>query len=135
MRTDPKRLAFVMSCALLALCGAARAEDTALPKSAAFETAKITVNARAHADGYLRVVLHAEGGASVDATIAVHKHESENDIAKNIAKALAAAAGKNYDIDRDAGEHVKIHKADRKSPNFSVEITFSAPGFSIILDT
>jgi hypothetical protein len=37
-------------------------------------------------------------------------------------------------VDRDAGEHVKIKKAKRDAANFSVEVTFSSPGFSIILD-
>ena len=30
--------------------------------------------------------------------------------------------------------HVKIRKANRDAANFAVEIAFSAPGFSIILD-
>ena len=37
-------------------------------------------------------------------------------------------------FDRDAGEHVKIDRASKTAPNFSVEVTFSSPGFSIILE-
>jgi hypothetical protein len=59
----------------------------------------------------------------------------ENDIAQKIAEALQSAIGPDYVVDKDAGEHVKIRKAQREVANFSVEITFSAPGFSIILDT
>lgn len=103
-------------------------------KSTFFEHAKITVNERARADGYLRVRLQPENGEATEATIDVHKRMSENEIAKTLAAALKAAAGSDYDIDRDAGEHVKIRKAKRDVPNFSVEITFSAPGFAIILD-
>ena len=119
---------------LAAIVFSVTAEDATEHKSSFFEHAKITVNERARADGYLRVRLTAENGAAHEATIDVHKRMSENDIAKTLAAALKTAAGSDYDIDRDAGEHVKIRKAKRDAPNFSVEVTFSAPGFSIILD-
>jgi hypothetical protein len=39
-----------------------------------------------------------------------------------------------YVADKDGGEHVKIRKKTRDAANFSVEITFNAPGFSVILE-
>jgi hypothetical protein len=59
----------------------------------------------------------------------------ENEIAEQIAEALRAAIAPDYEVDRDAGEHVKIRKAQREAAPFSVEITFSAPGFSITSTT
>ena len=120
--------------ALATVVVSAAAQDAAQPTSTFFEEAKITVNARAHADGYLRVRVQPENGTAHEGTIAIHKHMSENDIAKGIAKALEPVLAPDYKVDRDAGEHVKIKKAKKSVANFSVEIAFSAPGFSIILD-
>jgi hypothetical protein len=115
---------------------AAKKDDGAAPrqKSTFFEEAKITVNARAKADGYMRVRLTPENGQPREAAIDVLKRMSENDIAKGLAEALEPAIAPDYEVDRDAGEHVKLRKAKKDAANFSVEITFSAPGFSIILD-
>jgi hypothetical protein len=117
----------------LAAWPAANADDAALPPSTFFEEAKITVNERAREDGYLRVRISPEAGEAREATIAVTKRMRENEIAKSLAEALGAVVGASYEVDRDAGEHVKIRKAERAVANFSVEIAFSAPGFAIIL--
>ena len=113
---------------------ASLAEAAELPASTFFEEAKITVNERARADGYMRVRVTPEGGDGLEATIPVPKRMSENELAKSIANALEPVIAPLYKVDRDAGEHVKIKKAQRSAPNFSVEIAFSAPGFSVILD-
>lgn len=119
---------------VVAVCAAASAENAALPASSFFEEAKITVNERARATGYLRVRVTPENGEGREATIAIEKRMSENEIAKELGRALAAVIGEGYEVDRDAGEHVKIRKAKRSAANFSVEISFSSPGFAIILD-
>ena len=108
--------------------------EDAPPPSVFFEEAKITVNERAREDGYLRVRVTPQSSAGFEATIAVTKRMRENEIAKSLAEALAAVIGSDYEVDRDAGEHVKIRKAERGVANFTVEIAFSAPGFAIILD-
>jgi hypothetical protein len=126
--------ALAIAVVALASIAPARAADET-PAVSYFDQAKITVNARAHAEGYLKVRIRPENGEAREATIAISKRESENQIAKNLAAALKTALGADFDVDRDAGEHVKIHKTKRGAANFSVEITFSAPGFSIILDT
>jgi hypothetical protein len=59
---------------------------------------------------------------------------SENDIAKGIAAALDPVVGPEYEVERTAGEHVKLRKASKTAPNFAVEITFNVPGFSILLE-
>jgi hypothetical protein len=59
----------------------------------------------------------------------------ENEIAQSLADALRTAVGPDYEIDRDGGENVKIRKTRNEVANLSVEISFSAPGFSIVLDT
>lgn len=132
MRRDIRQPALVLA-SLLAL-GSAAAADTAQPTSTFFEEAKITVNDRAHADGYLRVRIAPENGQAREVTILTAKRMSENDIAKTLAEALTTAAAPDYEVDRDNGEHVKIRKAKHDTANFSVEITFSSPGFSIILE-
>lgn len=125
------------------ICLAAGFSASALAQEAAdspatvtyFEEAKITVNARAKADGFMRVKLIPEGGGTArEATVAISRRMRENELAKAIAEGLGAALAPDYEADRDAGEHVKLRKAARDLPNFSVEITFNAPGFSIILD-
>jgi hypothetical protein len=114
--------------------GSAWAQDAKQPSSTFFEEAKITVNDRARADGYLRVRITPENGQAREATIVTARRMSENDIAKTLGEALKTVAAPDYEIDRDAGEHVKIRKAKRDVANFSVEISFSSPGFSIVLD-
>ena len=118
----------------LAVVVSAAAQDAAPPKSTFFDEAKITVNERARADGYLRVRVQPENGTVHEGTIAIHKRMSENDIAKGIANALEPVLSPDYKVDRDAGEHVKIKKAKKSVANFSVEIAFTAPGFSVILE-
>ena len=99
------------------------------------DEAEFTINQGASADGFLRVAIQPQNGTRREATIAVTSRMGENEIAEQIAEALRPAVAPDYEIDRDAGEHVKIRKANRDVAQFSVEITFSAPGFSIILDT
>jgi hypothetical protein len=126
------RIAAALALAVVAF--SAGAQDAAQPTSSFFEEAKITVNERARADGYIRVRVVPENGTPHEGTLAIHKRMSENDIAKGIANALEPNLGPDYKVDRDAGEHVKIKKANKKAANFSVEIAFTAPGFSVILD-
>ena len=96
---------------------------------------EISINQGASADGFLRVAIQPQSGTKREATIAVTKSMGENDIAQKLAEALRTAIGPDYEVDKDAGEHVKIRKARKEAANFTVEITFSAPGFSIVLDT
>jgi hypothetical protein len=110
------------------------AADEARPTVTYFDEAKITVNARARADGFMRVRVIPENGTALEATIAVPKRMNENELARTITDGLNAVLAPNYAADKDAGEHVKIKKKARDAANFSVEITFNAPGFSIILD-
>lgn len=125
---------FVLALAGLALVAAAVAQEAVQPKSTYFDGAKITVNERARADGFMRVRVVPENGTPREATLEVLKRMNENDIAKGIAEALNGVLGPEYVADRDAGEHVKIHKKLGDAANFSVEITFNVPGFAIILD-
>ena len=114
--------------------GAAMAQPAAAPKVTYFEEAKITVDERARADGFMRVRIVPEGGEPREATIDIERRKSENDLARAIADGLNQVLGSDYLADRDAGEHVKIRKKNRDAANFSVEITFNAPGFAVILD-
>ena len=108
--------------------------DEARPTVTYFDEAKITVNARAHADGFMRVRVLPENGTPLEATIPIHKRENENELARNIADGLNAVLAPAYAADKDGGEHVKLKKKAKDAANFSVEITFNAPGFSVILD-
>ena len=113
--------------------GSSLAEE-ARPTVTYFDEAKITVNARAHADGFMRVRVIPENGTALEATMVVPKRMNENELARTITDGLNAVLAPNYGADKDGGEHVKIKKKARDAANFSVEITFNAPGFSIILD-
>lgn len=132
MTNTIRRLA--IAAALAAGISAANAQEAAQPTSTLFKEAKISINERAREAGYLRVRVQPENGEAREATIAVEKRMSENDIAKGLAEALGAVIGADYEVDRDAGEHIKIRKANRDVANFTVEIAFSAPGFAIILE-
>jgi hypothetical protein len=127
-----RNLAAAVLLAAFAVSGSARAADQ--PHSTYFEGAKITVNSRAHADGFMRVRVIPQNGAPREATFTVLRRMNENELAKGIAEALNVVLGAEYVADRDAGEHVKIHKKMRDAADFSVEITFNAPGFAVILD-
>jgi hypothetical protein len=95
--------------------GALLGSSTALPQSGTLPTtfhdeAELTINQGASADGFLRVAIQPQGGTKREATIAVTSSMGENDIAQKIADALRPAIGPDYEVDRDAGEHVKIRK-------------------------
>ena len=111
------------------------AGSAAFAQASYFEEAKITINERAREAGYFRVRIQPEGGGTpIEATLQIDKRMRENEIAKGIAAALEPDIGPNYEVDRDAGEHVKIRKAKRTVANFAIEIAFTAPGFAVILD-
>lgn len=125
----------IRSLASVLVCAASLVAGTAvLAQSTYFKEAKITVNERAREAGYIRVRIQPQNGEPREATLQIEKRMSENEIAKGIAASLGAVAGPDYEVDRDAGEHVKIRKARRDVADFSVEIAFTAPGFAIILD-
>ncbi|HEY3516870.1 MAG TPA: hypothetical protein VGL98_07455 [Gammaproteobacteria bacterium] len=125
----------ILTAALLAAAftGSALAEEPR-PTVTYFDEAKITVNARAQADGFMRVRVIPENGTPLEATVPIRKRENENELARTITDGLNAVLAPAYAADKDGGEHVKLKKKTRDAANFSVEITFNAPGFSVILD-
>jgi len=116
------------------LATSAGAQEPAQPKATYFESAKITINEGARADGFMRVRVIPENGTPREATFDVLRRMSENDVAAAIAIGLNKVLAPEYVADKDNGEHVKIEKKQRGAANFSVEITFNAPGFAIILE-
>lgn len=126
-----RSLAVMLAMTVFASSGLA---DEGRPTSTYFDEAKITVNARAQADGFMRVRILPENGAAREATLAIPKRMNENELARGITDALNTVLAPEYSADKDAGEHVKIRKETRDAANFSVEITFNAPGFSVVLD-
>ena len=133
MRTTTAVLGFIAVGALLG-SGSTLPQSSTLPVTF-HDDVEITINQGAGADGFLRVAIQPQNGTRREATIPVTSRMGENEIAQQIADALRPAVGPDYEVDRDAGEHVKIRKAQREAANFSIEITFSAPGFSIVIDT
>lgn len=130
---------FVVALALASFAPTAGAQDqlalaTPAPKVSYFEHAKITVNARARADGFMRVRVIPENGPPREATFDVLRRMNENDLASQIAIGLNKVLAPDYVADKDNGEHVKIERKTREAANFAVEITFNAPGFSVILE-
>src|SRR5688572_11615738 len=94
-------LSLSLALALAAIAFAATAQDTAQDtaqlSSTFFEEAKITVNERARANGYLRVRITPEGGQALEATIVTEKRMNENEIAKTLAEALKPAFAPAYE--------------------------------------
>ena len=120
--------------AAAALAISSAAQEPAQPKATYFESAKITINEGARADGFMRVRVIPENGAPREATFDVLRRMSENEVAAAMAIGLNKVLAPEYVADKDNGEHVKIEKKQRGAANFSVEITFNAPGFAIILE-
>jgi hypothetical protein len=120
--------------AAVAFVGSSFAQDVVQPKSTYFDGAKITINERARSDGFMRVRVVPETGTPREATFAIERRMNENELARGVADALNTVLGPEYVADRDAGEHVKIHKKAKDAANFSVEITFNVPGFAVVLD-
>jgi hypothetical protein len=133
MRTTTALLSIVTVGALLG-SNSVSSQSGTLPVTF-HDEAEFTINRGASADGFLRVAIQPQGGARREATIAVTSRMGENEIAKMMGDALQPALGPDYEVDRDGGEHVKIRKTKREAPDFSVEITFTAPGFAIVIDT
>jgi hypothetical protein len=125
-----RRLAVALAAAVASVALAQQNQ----PASTYFKEAKITVNERARADGFMRVRVIPENGAPREATLAIARRMSENDLARGLTDALNQVLAPEYSADKDAGEHVKIRKEARDAADFSVEITFNAPGFAVILD-
>lgn len=118
-------------CGLL-LCNLAQAQSGQL--ATAMSEARITVENRADANGYIRIRLTPVGGQAVDASIDILDRMSENDIAADIEKALIVALGNAYRVDRSGGENVRIRKADRDTgADFELEIAFNTPGLTITI--
>jgi hypothetical protein len=125
---------WVMALLTAAFAGSSYAQDAAQPASTYFDGAKITINERARADGFMRVRVVPENGAAREATFAIERRMNENELARGVTDALNTVLGPEYVADKDAGEHVKIHKKAKDAANFSVEITFNVPGFAVVLD-
>lgn len=124
---------FTVALLAAAFMGSALAEETR-PTVSYFDEAKITINARSRADGFMRVRLIPENGTALEATVPIRKRENENELARTITDGLNAVLAPAYAADKDGGEHVKLKKKAKDAADFSVEITFNAPGFSVILD-
>ncbi len=118
----------------VAFAGSSYAQDAVQPTSTYFDGAKITINERARSDGFMRVRVVPENGTAREATFAIERRMNENELARGVADALNRVLGPEYVADKDAGEHVKIHKKAKDAANFSVEITFNVPGFAVVLD-
>jgi hypothetical protein len=131
MRITTALLGFLATATLLV-------SNTALPQSSSatfYDDVEISINTGASGGGFLRVAIQPQNGTKREATISITQSMGENEIAQSLADALRTAIGSDYEIDKDGGENVKIRKTRNEVANFSVEISFSAPGFSIVLNT
>ena len=130
MRVGSRFLLSVVGSVLVATAVSAQAPHRATPLS----EARITIENRARADGYIRLRLTPEGGNAVETTVDVLRRMSENDIAADIEKALTLVVGEQYEVNRSGGENVRIRKADRDTvADFTLEITFNTPGLAITI--
>jgi hypothetical protein len=130
MRITKGLLGFVATAALLG-------SNTALSQGSPtlHNNVEISINTGASGAGFLRVAIQPQNGTKREATISITQSMGENEIAQSLADALRTAVGADYEIDKDGGENVKVRKTRNEVASFSIEITFSAPGFSIVLNT
>jgi len=131
MSSTIRALAVAVAAYAFTMCPAAQQPA---PAQTFLKEAKITVNNGVDEAGTLMVRVQPENGQPLEATVALTKSMNENDIARGIADALTPVLAPNYKADKDAGEHVKITKAQNSAANFTVAVMFNAPGFSIIID-
>ena len=66
----------------------------------------------AESDGRIVLALAPAVGAPLRATARIRNGRSENGVARDVAAALQAQAGKRYDIEVDDGEDVLVKKHD-----------------------
>jgi hypothetical protein len=95
--------------------------------------ARIEIHNRADDTGTIRIRLTPQGGQAIVANINVLNNMSENEIAADIEKELTVALGDAFRVNRGGGENVSIRKADRDTPDFTLEVAFNTPGLSITI--
>lgn len=129
---NPLRSALLVSALLSA--GVVLAQDSAHPATP-LSDARITVENRARADGYIRLRMAPQGGTVVETTVDVLRRMSENEIAADIEKALTLIVPDGYEVNRGGGENVRIRKTDRDTvADFTLEIAFNTPGLRITIE-
>lgn len=129
--SGPRFLALLSSLLITAAVSAQSGERL----STALSEARITINNRADANGYVVLRVTPVGGEARVATVDILDRMSENDIAADIEKELTIALRDTYTVQRTGGENVRIRKADRdNTPDFVLEIAFNTPGLAITID-
>jgi nucleosome binding factor SPN SPT16 subunit len=92
-----------------------------------YEKAKLEV------DGSIDFLFVPAGGKAVPFSVAVLKESNKEDIAKAIHTPLTIAAGEQYKV-KVSGKEIKIEKAKKEFPNFSVTIEkVTLPGVTVLV--
>jgi hypothetical protein len=103
------------------------------PPAVLYEKAKLVVDGKAEADGSISFLFVPEGGKAATLSVNVLKETEKKDIAKAIYTQFAIAAGKQYKV-KVSGQEVKIEKAKKENPRFSVTVeAIALPGVSILV--
>jgi hypothetical protein len=110
----------------------AKPEEVKTP-AVLYEKAKLEVDGEAEANGSINFLFVPEGGKAVPFSVAVLKESNKEDIAKAIHTPLTIAAGEQYKV-KVSGKEIKIEKAKKEFPKFSVTIEKVAlPGVTVLV--
>jgi len=98
-----------------------------------YEKAKLEVDGEAEANGSINLLFVPEGGKAMPFSVAVLKESKKEDIAKAIHTPLTLAAGDHYKV-TVSGKEIKIEKAKKEFPKFSVTVEKVAlPGVTVLV--
>ena len=85
-------------------------------------------------DGGVRLVFQPNGGEAVEITVGVVAKIRDEDIGDDIAKELKLVTGSRYEL-KAKGEEVRIRKASKEVPFFTVYVThWNVMGVGIRVD-
>lgn len=73
---------------------------------------RIEFSGGAESDGEIVLAVTPDGGFAQEVTAAIGRADSENQVAEKVAAALQAAAGPQYQIERDDGEDVLVKRRE-----------------------
>lgn len=73
---------------------------------------RLELSGGAESGGEIVLAVTPDGGFPQEVTVAIDGNEGENEVAEKVTQALRAAAGPQYQIERDDGEDVLIKRRE-----------------------
>jgi hypothetical protein len=73
---------------------------------------RIEFSGGAQSDGEIVLAVTPDGGFAQEVTVPISRTDGENEVAEKVTEALRAAAGPQYQIERDDGEDVLVKRRE-----------------------